>query len=268
MPVSVTINDKTYKAKEGETILKTARREGIPLPTLCYLEGLSSYGACRLCLVEVEGNSKLQPACALAVREGLNVHTNTGRLQNYRKMIVELLFAEGNHVCSVCVSNGNCELQDLAVQMGVDHIRYPYQYPERPVDLTHELFGYDANRCVLCTRCLRTCDEIEGAHTWDLAGRGREAKVITDMNQPWGLAESCTSCGKCVAVCPVGALFGKGSSVAEMKHRPGVVDFLATARSSQRWEGSSTPPVGNKGVLSKVERKPLVAANATAKEAS
>jgi bidirectional [NiFe] hydrogenase diaphorase subunit len=236
MPVSVTINDKAYKAKEDETILQVARREGIPVPTLCYLDGLSTYGSCRLCLVEVEGSSKLQPSCALKVTEGLKVHTDTQRLESYRKMIVELLFAEGNHVCSVCVSNGNCELQDLAVETSMDHVRYSYQFPERQVDLSHPLFGYDANRCVLCTRCLRTCDEIEGAHTWDLAGRGREARVVTDMNQPWGLAESCTSCSKCVAACPVGALFDKGSSVAEMKHRSGVVDFLKIARSDHVWQ--------------------------------
>jgi bidirectional [NiFe] hydrogenase diaphorase subunit len=237
MPMTMTINDKSYKVQEGETVLQVARREGIPIPTLCYLDGLSTYGSCRLCLVEVEGNNKLQ-----------------------------LLFAEGNHVCSVCVSNGNCELQDLAMQFGVDHIRYSYQYPERPVDLSHNLFGYDANRCVLCTRCIRTCDEVEGAHTWDLAGRGREARVITDMNEPWGLAQSCTSCGKCVAVCPVGALFDKGSSVAEMKHRPGLVDFLATARKSGHWEASSN----SQSSTSKVSKglQPLVTANATTKETS
>jgi bidirectional [NiFe] hydrogenase diaphorase subunit len=119
--------------------------------------------------------------------------------------------------------------------MGMDHVRYPYQFPQREVDLTHSLFGYDANRCVLCTRCVRTCDEIEGAHTWDVAGRGSTARVLTDMNQPWGDSESCTSCGKCVAACPVGALFDKGSGVAEMRHRPGLVDFLATAREDHVW---------------------------------
>lgn len=264
MPITMTINDKSCKVQEGETVLQVARREGIPIPTLCFLDGLSTYGSCRLCLVEVEGQGKLQPACALAVREGLKVRTDTARLESYRKMIIELLFAEGNHVCSVCVANGNCELQDLAVQLGIDHIRYNYQFPERQVDLTHDLFGYDANRCVLCTRCVRACDEVEGAHTWDLAGRGSEARVITDMNEPWGLAQSCTSCGKCVAVCPVGALFDKGSSVAEMKHYPNIVDFLATARKSGRWEASSDLQSStsslNKGL------QPLVNTNTTTKE--
>ena len=89
-------------------------------------------------------------------------------------MILELLLAERNHVCSVCVANGHCELQDQAAAAGVDHVRYEYQYPLLPVDVSHERFGVDHNRCVLCTRCVRACDEIEGAHTWDVAGRGAQ----------------------------------------------------------------------------------------------
>lgn len=183
-----------------------------------------------MCLVEVEGSSKLLAACTTAVTEGIEVRTLTPRLTEYRRMILEMLFAERNHVCSVCVSNGHCEMQSLAQQLGIDHIRFPYVYPKLPVDASHDRFVLDQNRCILCTRCVRVCAEIEGAHTWDVMGRGSESLVITDLAQPWAEAESCTSCGKCVQVCPTGALSEKGYSVAEMSKRRQFLPYLTMMR--------------------------------------
>lgn len=230
--VTLKIDDRDCGAREDQSILEVSREAGIEIPTLCFLEGLSGWGACRLCLVEIEGNPKLLPACVTKVAEGMKIHTNTPRLQKYRKTILELLFAERNHICSVCVSNGHCELQSMAQKCGVDHVHVPYRHPKLEVDSSNDLFRLDHNRCILCTRCVRVCDEIEGAHTWDVRGRGIEAEVITDLNTPWGESPTCTACGKCVHVCPTGALSQKGTAVSEMHKRRQFLPYLTRMRES------------------------------------
>jgi len=227
---TLTIDGVEVGAREDQTILEVAREHGIDIPTLCWLGGLSNVGACRICLVEVKGVNKLLPACVTRIQENMEVTVHSERLARYRRQILELLFAERNHVCSVCVSNGHCELQDMAVKLGMTHVHYPYQYPKLPVDASHERFVVDHNRCILCTRCVRVCDEIEGAHTWDVMARGADCRVITDLNGRWGDSESCTGCGKCVQVCPTGALSEKGKSVAEMSKRRQFLPYLTLMR--------------------------------------
>ncbi len=232
---TLTIDDELISARADATVLEAAREHGINIPTLCDLTGLGSVGSCRLCLVEIEGQNKLLSACMTRVEENMVVHTNSPRLQKYRRMIIELLFAEGNHVCSVCVANGHCELQNLGYEVGMDSVRFQYLHPERSVDATHERYIVDHNRCILCTRCVRVCDEIEGAHTWDVAGRGIGSFVITDMATEWGRSQSCTSCGKCVLVCPTGALFEKGKAVAEVTKNRDFLQYIVNAREKQQW---------------------------------
>jgi bidirectional [NiFe] hydrogenase diaphorase subunit len=224
------IDGRDFSARPEETILDVARENKIFIPRMCELEGLSTVGACRLCLVEVTGSNKLLPACVTHVEEGMQVTTISERLDHYRKMIVELLFTERNHVCSVCVANGHCELQFMAQKLGITHVRFPYRYPQAEVDASHDRFVIDHNRCILCTRCVRVCDEIEGAHTWDVMGRGIESQLVTDLNQPWGSSDTCTGCGKCVQVCPTGALFEKGRSIAEMEKRRTFLPYLTLMR--------------------------------------
>lgn len=231
MPVkTLKIDGKDVSARQGETVLDVARENNVFIPTLCHLKGLSDVGACRLCVVEIAGRRGLHPACVTEVEEGMEILTTSDTLQDYRRLILEMLFVEGNHVCAVCISNGHCELQYLAAKVGMDHVTLEYRNPPRHVDQSHERFGLDHNRCVLCTRCVCVCDEIEGAHTWDVFGRGIDSRIITDLDQPWGESQSCTSCGKCVQVCPTGALFEKGKSAAEMVKRPEFLPYLQRMR--------------------------------------
>jgi bidirectional [NiFe] hydrogenase diaphorase subunit len=228
------IDDRDVGAREDQTILEVARENGIEIPTLCHIDGLSGVGGCRLCLVEVKGARRLLPACMTEIEEGMEVQTGTDRLKKYRRNILELFFAERNHICAVCVSNGHCELQDLAQRLGMTHVHFPYMNPVFEVDASHERFAVDHNRCVLCTRCVRVCDEIEGAHTWDVLGRGHESYIITDLETKWGLSETCTSCGKCINVCPTGALFEKNKSVAEMKKQTQFLPYLTLMREGKK----------------------------------
>jgi len=209
--ISLTINGLTVSGQTGQTLLQVARQQGITIPTLCNFPGLVPAGACRVCIVEVEGYQRPVPACATPAEQGMVVSTDSERIGSSRRMIVELLLAERNHTCPVCVMNGNCELQSLAKSLGIDHVRYGFISPQMTVDISQPRFGIDHNRCILCCRCVRVCDEVEGAHTWDVSGRGAQSRIISDLAEPWGDSATCTDCGKCVRTCPTGALFEKGA---------------------------------------------------------
>ena len=209
--ITLTINGKQVKGKEGDTVLDICQANGIDVPTLCHFKGLTDVGACRLCVVEIEKERRPVPACTYPARDGLVVQTHTEKLEKYRRLILELLFTERNHLCAYCVASGDCELQNLAYKYQMDNVRYPYSWPPLPVDSVNDYLVIDHNRCVLCGRCIRTCDEITGAHALDFGHRGWKTVVSADLNQPLG-ESSCISCGGCAQVCPTGAIYAKSSA--------------------------------------------------------
>ena len=237
--ISVRIDGELVTTQEGETILEVARAHGKKIPTLCYMKGLSSVGACRVCVVELAGTERLLPACTTPMQEGMSIVTDSARLQLYRRMAVELLLVERNHICSSCVSNGHCELQSLAQDLDITHVRYAYNHPKLQVDMTHPRYVLDHNRCILCTRCIRVCAEVEGAHVLEIGGRGIYSRIVADLKDDWGHASNCTACGKCVQACPTGALAEKGFAVQEMVKQTEKISRLASQK-AQLPDGAHT----------------------------
>lgn len=228
--IPITINDEKYDVKPGISILEACRNAGVDVPTLCSFKELIPIGACRLCLVEIEGIPKLLPACTTPVAANQVIRTESEKLSNYRKMMVELLFSERNHICSVCVANNQCELQNMGYRVGMERVRFHNLAQPCALDATHKKFVVDHNRCILCARCVRVCHEVEGAHTWDVKGRGYKSRVTADFNQPWGEATTCTWCNKCVHACPTGALWNNNTAQGTLQKFPAYISELVEKR--------------------------------------
>jgi len=209
--IILTIDGKQVKGKEGDTVLEVCQTNNIDVPTLCHLKGLTDVGACRMCVVEIEKERRPVPACTYPARDGLVVQTKNEKLEKYRRLVLELMFTERNHLCAQCVASGDCELQSLAYKYQMDNARYPYSWPPLPLDSAHDYLVIDHNRCILCGRCIRTCDQMVGVHTLDFGYRGWKDVVVADLNQPLGKS-TCISCGACFQACPTGAIFSKRSA--------------------------------------------------------
>jgi iron-only hydrogenase group A len=208
--VYLKINNINVNAENEMTILDAAKSVGIHIPTLCHMKGLTPTGACRICVVEVEGYRGLIPSCAFPVYEGMVVETNSPRVRRARKTIVELLVENHPQDCLVCVRNKNCELQDLSEQYGIREHRYIGETKKHAIDISSASMERDPAKCILCGRCVRTCNEIQKIGAIDFTNRGFSSIVTTPYNKGLNVSD-CILCGQCILVCPTAALREKSS---------------------------------------------------------
>ena len=209
--IKLTVNELPVEVELGSTVLEAVQKAGFNVPTLCYHPKLVPYGACRLCLVEVEGARTLQPSCTVPATEGMKVHTDTEKTKAARHFVLSMLFSERNHFCMYCqATDGDCDLQQAAYNEGMNHWPITPAYKPYYVDTSHPDFILDNNRCIICRRCVRTCSELVGNHTLGIEERGSANILVADGNVPLG-ESTCISCGNCVQVCPTGALFDRRS---------------------------------------------------------
>lgn len=207
---TLTINGQTVDAAPEMTVLEAAQAAGIYIPTLCNSPDLKPYGGCRLCVVEIEGTRGLPTSCTTPAAPGMRVYTETEAVNKVRRMVVELLIADHPADCLTCSADRNCELQTVASYLGMTSIRLPKKAPAFSIDSSNPFFDLDRNKCVLCSRCTRTCNEITCVGAIDMANRGYSMKVAT-FGDGLLFDSICQSCGECVAHCPVGALSPKMS---------------------------------------------------------
>ncbi len=234
--VSLIINGANYEVPSNLTVLEAARTVGIDIPTLCFLKDINEVGACRVCVVEVEGARALQASCVLPVRDGMVVNTNTNRVRNARKNTVELLLANHNRECTTCVRSKNCELQSISEELGIRDIRFEGAKREPKFDDASYSIVRDSSKCILCGRCVSACKNVQGIGILDFLNRGFETTVGPAFEMSMNDAP-CIYCGQCMVVCPVGALSEKSGidrvwNVLEDKSKHVIVQSAPAVRAA------------------------------------
>ena len=203
--VKLKIDGIDVEVKEGTTILEAARSVGIGIPSLCYLKGLNEIGACRVCIVEVEGIENLVPSCNTVAEEGMVIYSNSPKVREARKINVELILSQHDARCATCVRSGNCTLQKIANDLGIIDVPYNYKPTKSKWDKSFYL-QKNASKCIKCMRCVQVCEKIQNVHIWDVEGTGARTNIDVSFNRK--IAESdCSLCGQCIVNCPVGALY-------------------------------------------------------------
>ena len=208
--ISLTIDGVIVTVDKGSTVLEAAQQAGIYIPTLCWDSDLKPFGACRLCIVEIESIRGLPTSCTTPATDGMVVHTDTPQVNAVRRTAVELLLADHPAECLTCPKNQHCNLQLVAAYMGIDKERFRRTTRDLPLDDSNPFFVRDLNKCILCGICVRTCDEILGVGAIDFAFRGYGSEIATFNHKPI-FHSNCVSCGECVVRCPTGALVPKKS---------------------------------------------------------
>jgi formate dehydrogenase major subunit len=206
--VTLTIDGRSVSVPEGTSIMRAAMEIGTAIPKLCATDMVDAFGSCRLCLVEIDGRSGTPASCTTPVADGLVVHTQTERLKQIRKGVMELYISDHPLDCLTCSANGDCELQDMAGAVGLRDVRYGYsgeKHPNPGLDESNPYFTYDASKCIVCSRCVRACEEVQGTFALTIAGRGFDSVVSPGMQESF-LGSECVSCGACVQACPTATL--------------------------------------------------------------